>query len=446
MDRNPSLRTTKALWLPTIWLWIIGSRAVSQWLGMAPSDPSTAQNAEGSPLDAVVFAILLTAGLVVLFQRSRQARAAILASWPCAVYFGYCLLSALWSDYPGLAAKRWIKAIGDLVMVIVVVTEPDLTAAVERLITRAGYLLMPLSILLIKYYNDLGRGYDPSGNPMNTGVTTNKNMLGVITLVISLGAVWRLLNTLRARRGRPRKRALIARVTLVVFCLAVLTMAKSATSIACFSLGTTLILATNLPLVRRRPRAIHMLVGMLLFLGGCVMFFGGQGDVAHALGRQSNLTGRTQIWAAVIPVCPNPLLGAGFESFWMGPRLEQVYSNLSRYMHVNEAHDGYIEVYLNLGLVGVGLIAGILISGYNGSVAAFRRDPAVGSLMLAYVAAAAVYSVSEAGFRMLDPMWMFLLLAVVVSHTVASRGRLKTSKSYPGLREPDRAGQMVASL
>jgi hypothetical protein len=33
--------------------------------------------------------------------------------------------------------------------------------------------------------------------------------------------------------------------------------------------------------------------------------------------------------------------------------------------------------------------------------------------MLAYVAAAASYSITEAGFRLLNPMWIFLLLAVV---------------------------------
>jgi O-antigen ligase len=102
--------------------------------------------------------------------------------------------------------------------------------------------------------------------------------------------------------------------------------------------------------------------------------------------------------------------------------VERVWSNLSQYMHVNEAHNGYVEVYLNLGSVGVGLIVVNLISGYRGSVAAFRRDPAFGSLMLAYVAAAAIYSITEAGFRMLDPIWIFFLVAVVGSHSIAFGG------------------------
>ena len=50
--------------------------------------------------------------------------------------------------------------------------------------------------------------------------------------------------------------------------------------------------------------------------------------------------------------------------------------------HLNEAHNGYIEIYLNLGWVGVCLLAIILISGYRRAVSAFRGNSAVGSLVV----------------------------------------------------------------
>jgi O-antigen ligase len=335
----------------------------------------------------------------------------------------------MWSDYPGVAFKRWIKAIGDLVIVLIVVTEADPVAALKRLFSRIGFVLFPLSILLIRYYGDLGRGYDPDGRPMNTGVTTNKNTLGVITLVISLGALWNFLNLLRTRGQVNRAQHLLARGTLLAFGVALLALANSATSSACFALGTLLILTTYLPSIRRRPGAVHALVAAIVLVGGLAMLFGGQAGVVHALGRESNLTGRTEIWAAVLPVVPNPIVGSGFESFWLPPRLQKVWSNLSEYMHVNEAHNGYIEVYLNLGWVGVSLIAVILITGYRGAISAFRRDPAFGGLMLAYVAAAAIYAITEAGFRPLLPIWIFLLLAVVGSHRIASRAAGGTKRA-----------------
>lgn len=260
---------------------------------------------------------------------------------------------------------------------------------------------------------------------MNTGVTTNKNTLGLITFVISLGAVWSFLHLLRAKRRPGRTRQLVARGTLIAFGVAVLYMAHSATSIGCFALGTGLILMTGMRSVRRSSGAVHAIVLAILIGGGLALLFGGEGLVVHALGRQTNLTGRTDIWKAVIPACPNGFIGAGFESFWISPSADEVARNLPSRMIINEAHNGYIEVYLNLGLVGLCLIACIMISGYRSAVAAFRRNPEIGGLMLTYVVTAAMYNITEAGFRMLLPSWIFLLLAMVTSSRTVS-GHLKS--------------------
>ena len=88
---------------------------------------------------------------------------------------------------------------------------------------------------------------------------------------------------------------------------------------------------------------------------------------------------------------------------------------------LNEAHNGYIEVYLNLGWVGLGLLGLVLIDGYRRSVKAFRREPALGALLVAYVLTAITYSVTEAGFRMLDPIWIFFLFAVIAASSIATR-------------------------
>lgn len=430
LDRDKSVRTAKALWLPFIWIGIVGSRTVSAWLGIGPASQDPTQLMEGSPFDARVFEILLVLGIIVLIRRGRRISAFLKGSWPILLYCSYCLLSVSWSDYPEVSFKRWIKSIGDLVMVLIVVTDAEPAQAFKRLLSRLGFVLLPTSILLIRYFGDLGRGYDPDGMPMNTGVTTNKNSLGVITLVIALGVLWHVLNLLRAKDQPNRGRHLIAQGTLLAFGVVVLAMAHSATSVACFVLGSGLMLATGLPVIRRRSVGVHALVLALFLVGGLIMFLDAEAGVVRALGRQPNLTGRTDIWGAVIPVCPNPVVGAGFESFWLGPRLDRVWSRLSKYMHVNEAHNGYLEVYLNLGWLGVGLIALILIKGYTNVVAAFRHDPPAGRLWLAYLFAAAFYSVAEAGFRLLNPIWIFLLLAVVASSGIAAGGRVGASQPF----------------
>lgn len=426
LGRDNAVRVSKALWLPVIWLWIVGSRPVSFWLGVSPTGNV---QLDGSPVDAAVFGVLSAAAIAVLIRRSARARSLLAANWPILVYFCYCLISVAWSYHPDVSFKRWIKAIGDLAMVLVIATDPQPRAALERFFSRVGFLLLPASVLCIKYYGNLGRGYDPSGGATNTGVTNNKNLLGVVLLVVSLGTLWHIIALIRAKRQPNRIRHLSAHIVLLGFGIALFQMADSATSTACFALGGLIIFVTGLRAMRKRPARVHILCAAIVLAGGLMLLFGGGSVATSALGRNSNLTGRTEIWAAVIPAVPNSIVGAGFESFWISPCAENFYRKLVGWWHpegLNEAHDGYIEVYLNLGWIGVCLISLVLITGYRRAVAAFRVNPSIGGLMLAYIIAAAVYSITEAGFRMLDPIWIFLLLAVVSASGVTA-GFFRTS-------------------
>jgi hypothetical protein len=54
--------------------------------------------------------------------------------------------------------------------------------------------------------------------------------------------------------------------------------------------------------------------------------------------------------------------------------------------------------------------------------------------MLAYIVAAAVYGITEAGFRMLNPIWIFLLLAVVSANGIAAGILCREEPKIPPLR------------
>ena len=125
--------------------------------------------------------------------------------------------------------------------------------------------------------------------------------------------------------------------------------------------------------------------------------------------------------------------------------MQKVWSSFVGWWHpesLNEAHNGYIEIYLNLGWIGLFLIVLILISGYRQAVKAFRGDPELASLMLAYVTTSTFYSITEAGFRMMNLSWIFLLLAVVSSSGVTAGVfggealRIPTSRGRAASRAP----------
>lgn len=421
LNRDNSVRTSKALWLPVIYLWILGSRPVSVWLGQSPAGTGDVQ-LDGSPADRAFFMVLLIAAICVLIYRGRRTVTFLNANGLILIYFLFCFFSIFWSDFPGVAFKRWTKAIEDLAMILIIVTDEEPVAALSRLFSRTGFILMPLSLLFIKYYPYLGRGWDAwTGAQWNNGLTLNKNTLGLITFVLLLGAVWRILALLRPGEKNPyRGRQLLAQGTLIALGISVLIDANSVTSNICFALGAGLMLATNMRFMRRHAAAVHVLVLFLLVTSSVVILSGGAGGMFQALGRNSSLTGRTDIWADVIPMAPNSLVGAGFESFWLSPSVHERLWELMPGLPLNEAHDGYIEVYLELGWLGLILVGFILIDGYRRSVVAFRRAPTLGSLMIAYIVAIIVYSITEAGFRMLVPSWIFLLLAVIEASSIAA--------------------------
>ena len=417
LDRDRTSRVSPALWIPVIWLSISASRMVSQWLGGVGTLASADALAEGSPLDALIFAGLLAAGLVVLLARRRLDRTFLRANGPLLVFFSYCAVSLLWSDYPFVAFKRWTKAVGDLVMVLVVLTDPEPTAALKRFIARSGFLLIPLSILLIEYYPGVGWVYNPlTGAMFNPhtpiGVATTKNGLGTVCLVFGLGSLWRFFEALHSGERPRRAGPLIAHGAILAMAVWLFYIADSATSLACFLLGGVLIALTSHRGSALRPAAVYALtagIAALLLLG---LF--AESDVAflETLGRDATLTGRTQLWEDLLRMTGDPWFGTGFESFWLGERVTSLWS---KYLwHPNQAHNGYLEIFLNLGCVGVALLGFVLLWGYRNVVGALHRDPELGGLRLAFFVAAVLYNVTEAAFKMMHPVWIAFLLAVMV--------------------------------
>jgi exopolysaccharide production protein ExoQ len=417
LDRDPLAKTSKALWIPVIWLFISGSRPVSVWLadlglGGAPLQVESPEAyLDGSPQDRLVFIILLAAGLAILIFGKRNIGVLLRRNILLVVFFGYCLLSVLWSDFTFVAFKRWIKAVGDPLMIFIILSDPGGLSALKRVLSRTAFLLIPLSVLYIKYYPILGREYNIwSYLPSYTGVTVGKNQLGVMCLVFALGSLWRFLGALRDESGKERRRHLLAHGAVLAMAFWLFWMANSLTSTVCFTLAGSLMVAITFFKSTRKPVILHLMVLFMVCVPLYALFSGSGGGMVESLGRDSTLTGRTGIWKAVLSVSGNPLVGTGFESFWLGERLRKVWDMTMK--GLQEAHNGYLEVYLNLGFIGLGFLVTMIVTGYKHAIAAVRQDPYNGSLALAFLLVAVVYNLSEAGFRAISLVWFFFLLAV----------------------------------
>lgn len=198
--------------------------------------------------------------------------------------------------------------------------------------------------------------------------------------------------------------------------------------------------ASSFRLLIRNRVLVHVLFAAAVAVAGFALFLDAGGALVTQLGRDPSLTGRTEIWSEVIAIANNSPIGAGFESFWLGPRLDLLWSK--HWWHPNEAHNGYIEVFLNLGWIGVILLAVLIITGYRNVMRALTRDPEVGRLKLAFLAVGVIYSFTEAGFRTMSPVWLCFLLATFAVPRPIVRA-VQHKQELPGMQSesPEKASQ-----
>lgn len=449
LDRRKESRLSNALWIPAVWLFLISSRPPSLWLGLQSNvDAVTATQAyvEGSPTDRNIFFFLMLAALAVLLARSGRVGPMLRKNAVILLYLTFCAVSIFWSDFPFVAFKRFTKVLADLGMVLIILTDREPLTALKRLVTRLGFIIFPLSILFIKYYPDLGRRLTLSWTEEPVGVATQKNALGVDCMMYGVLFLWMFISLYREREDPSRRRRLLAYGTIIAMIIWLLNQCNSTTSITGFIAAGALMWFASRP--SPKPAIVHLLVVAVLGLAVTAVFLDPGGGMVEALGKDPTLSGRTNIWRAVLGLHTNPLVGTGFESFWLGPRLEKMQTALPNFP-INEAHNGWLEVYLNLGWAGICLIALLVVTGYNRVISGIRRNPEKASLFLGFLLCTLFESLSEAAFRLMTIAWIFLLLVIVASsQAVLFRRRPRTSLAHAGeiAEYPAMATQDVASL
>jgi O-antigen ligase len=412
LERDRAAKLSWAVWIPTIWLFISGSRHISEWINGLGGAMSEQQYLEGSPLDAGVYGLLILAAVIVLAGRKHRVAKVLHNNLPIVIFVLYCAISIVWSDYPGVAFKRCIKSLGDYTTILILLTEKDPGAAVRSALARVSFVVFPISILFIKYYPELGRSYASHwvGTQYFVGICDNKNMLGMVCMIFGFASVCRLLQILRGPR-RERRKGSIVHVTMVAMAVWVLLLSDSKTSLACFVLTVGLVFAHTYFKAARQRVIVCLSVAFVIGCSFSVLFLGIGSGALNNLGRNSTLTGRTEIWAALLTVHINPVLGTGFESFWLGERLTYLWT-FPIVNGITEAHNGYLEMYLNLGIVGVALLAVLIWTGFRNVLRLLERNPDEGRLRLGYFVIAMIYNFTEAGFRSTDLIWIGFILAV----------------------------------
>ena len=392
------------LWIPLIWLLILGSRPVSLWF----SPGGGLQGIEGSPVDATIYLILIVAALRILSKRRTDWSEFGANNRVLIVLVVYMAVSVLWSEDPYVSSKRFIKLMGTPIMALVVLTERDPEVALVTVARRCAYVLLPLSETLNKYFLSLAVSFDEwTGGMQIGGVSGSKNMFGQLCFVEGLLLVWILFR--RADRGPADLRKVQWILDLCIASLAIYLLYKSnsSTSLVCFIAGVVVLFAGGLRPIRWRIASL-LLVTAIVFvvLQAC---FGIYESAVAALGRDPTLTDRTEIWRELWALRGNLLVGTGFEGFWMGERL----ASIREVRHINEAHNGYLEIILNLGLIGLAFWLCLIVKAYKNCTKLIQTRYDLGQIGMALFAVVLLYSFTEAGFKGLSFILFFFFVIAI---------------------------------
>jgi O-antigen ligase len=427
------------LWIPLIWIVINGSRAVAFWLSNGDTAFRSGDISEGNPIDRTIYLVLMALGVMVLARRRVNWDHILRNSTWWLILYAYYLFSVVWSDNSFVAFKRWFKDAGDIVMILILLTEADRAQAIRAVFLRCAYVLVPVSVLFIKYYPTLGRyTHQWTYKTFYSGVSTNKNGLGQLAMLGGVFLLWQVVDLYRQRGKQLTLRNVWPELSLFLMCLWLLNIALSATALTCFIVAAVVLLASRLAWVKAN---LNRLGWCVCALGLVMLAFtvspGFRSVVAGALGRDATLTDRTLIWDLALKSGTDPIIGSGFASYWLTNKGDAIREEF----HVDYAHNGYLDNYLNTGWIGVILLLCLLYAAGRNVVSQLSQGHAIGYLFMGLFWSILLFNYTEIAFGRSNVLGLLVALMAVyglaepalAGHDEASPPELGTSQELPKL-------------
>src|ERR1039458_8351693 len=273
-----------------------------------------------------------------------------------------------------------------------------------KLFVIVGAVAATGSLILIVFFPQYGlqeRGGIASG--AWEGIFGHKNNCGAMMTYLLLPAFFVQLESRSAR---------IFRIAYVAVVLLIIAMSRSAGSwVVC---GSCLVFIAVLHLLARMRRKdvaaiAFVLTGVAVIAG--IVVYNYFTVLMFAIGKDPTMSGRTIIWSGLMPsLLKRPLLGYGFMAFWQGLHGES--ANVGLLMNwpgMGYAENGVIELWLELGLIGVAIYLLVFFRGVKDAVYCFTRKPSPAAMWYISLLFALALTNIEGGVLVSPPDLMFIL-------------------------------------
>ena len=298
-------------------------------------------------VNQIVFVFLFLSSLFVIIQNPRNTSIFIRKEKFLTIFITICLISSVWSDYSFLSIKRSFQLLTTYITIFNVILNARLSIIVKV------FKVVSIFYIGITYISGffIPQAIDPEFGTWR-GIEIHKNLLGHTALMI-------FVLTLFFHQEEVNKKEKIISIILSILSVGMILLSGSTTNLV----ALILIFFTLVVLYLDK---VFVTVGISRIFSSLSIIFLSLFAVLTSLlskdlvsqstalfGKNSSFTGRDVIWAYIWNEIQRKwLLGYGFGTYWiMGTSVIDRFV-LSVGWEVNEAHNGYLEIMLGLGLIG----------------------------------------------------------------------------------------------
>ena len=424
------LRPAERVWV-VVFLGLISGAylaLIGRRLGGEGEDP------DGTPLaHALLLPLYGVLGLLIVTHPREFARAAWRGKLALALV---CLagVSTLWSLQPGLTLSRSISLLAPTALGLILPSRFTprellrilaLALGIPAVLSLIVALVLPADGITTIEYGNAWRGVYPSKNGLGRAMAL---AMAVFVLVALDGKQRRWLAWLGAA----------GTLGLVLLARAAASLVVSAALLSLIPLFRSLRLRFT---ISAGVWTVSILLGAILF----TLVVSNAEPTFALIGRDTTLTGRTMIWAAVLAsIAERPWLGYGYSAFWQqwsGPSAV-VLSSVG--WETPHSHNGFLELWLDLGLAGLVIfILGLGLAIRAGVARARQTDSAADLWPLVFLSFLVLINFSEAAILKQHSLFWVLYVAILSSDRHTKLGEPGSGMITPEAWEPPSTSREV---
>lgn len=370
--------------------------------------------------NVLLLVFLLAGGLA----RRKEMWRALTLGWPILLVVGIAFASALWSEDPELVVRRAGVLMLSTLFGFYIFSSVGLPSLCRVLVV--AFVVIAVGSFAIVAVSP-GRGLGAVAGEVNAwrGAFLQKNTLGYVAGLGVIVSGYAFIN-------RYGSRALSAAALVLTAPLTVLSASKTALLFLFAAIYIGLFCAV---LRRRSARGVAaayvLIVVAVLAIGYSIL---DPSIVLAAFKRDTTLSGRVDLWVDVIDAIQlRPWLGYGYGAFWRSDAFaaNQIWATVG--WDPPQAHNGWLELGLNLGLLGI-FAVGLLWIVFAVRLMRLLVVPAATDIVLCGIIFTVNFAqnLSEADLlRQSDTVWLFFVIAFL--HL---KSQLQHHASSPRLSSP----------